>query len=75
MTTSVDHSRIFTLSSLQLLQHERVIPELPGSPSDLWETGRAFVEAKTNGNPVHGAPLYTCDTSGNDIASEIGPLM
>jgi hypothetical protein len=56
---------------------EGVIPTLPSSAQEMWDTGHSFVEGKTaaaDGYPVHSEWLYTCDTSGKEITSEIRPL-
>jgi hypothetical protein len=59
------------------LAAEGVIPQLIGSAQEVWEKGLIFVEDKTSakdGFSVHNEWLYTCDMSGKEITSEIGPL-
>ena len=75
--TSINHNLILVLCSLQRLIAGDVIPPLPSSVQETWDTGRSFVEGKTaaaDGYPVHSEWLYTCDTSGKEITSEIRPL-
>ncbi|KAH9481922.1 hypothetical protein JR316_0006452 [Psilocybe cubensis] len=66
--------RHWVCDALTLLVVEGVIPELPVSPHDLWDTGRIFVESRTSGIPNYGKPLYTCNTMGEEIPSEISAL-
>lgn len=60
----------------QLLAKENVIPEFPGSGQDLWRTGLRFVQKMTGatGFTEGNKSVFTCDTFGNEISSEIGPL-
>ncbi|KAF9486200.1 hypothetical protein BDN70DRAFT_926903 [Pholiota conissans] len=63
--------RHWILDALTLLQTEGVIPELPDSLTKVLDNGYEFVEKKTQGNPIYEAQLYTCDTSGKEISSEL----
>ncbi|KAH9477894.1 hypothetical protein JR316_0010126 [Psilocybe cubensis] len=64
-------------ASLEILAEERIIPRFDGTGQDLWNVGVNFVNGATNGNgiPVHDDWLYTCDMSGRQIDSEIGPYV
>lgn len=56
----------------QHLVERKIIPLLPNLPEIVWQTGVAFVEG--NDANTEAVVVPCCDTRGNLVESEIGPM-